>query len=176
MRTKSTVGLSVDFAIGNSLSLLCYAVYTLCMRYSETVREQYRAHHHGKNNLIAINDVVFAVHAYAMSLVLVMQISFFRLRMQRPSGTAIVIVGIATAAVAGSAALVRSGTIAAYTYVTVMSYMKIVLTVAKYVPQVLFNWARRSTLGWSIGNVLLDSAGGVMSGGEAGPRSCYHYV
>uniref|UniRef100_A0A914DC29 Cystinosin n=1 Tax=Acrobeloides nanus TaxID=290746 RepID=A0A914DC29_9BILA len=37
-----------------------------------------------------------------------------------------------------------------------------VVTLSKYVPQVLLNWRLKSTMGWSIGNVLLDFTGGFM--------------
>lgn len=38
-----------------------------------------------------------------------------------------------------------------------------VITVAKYCPQVLVNYQRKSTRGWSILQVLLDLIGGVLS-------------
>ena len=33
----------------------------------------------------------------------------------------------------------------------------------RYIPQLLLNWRRRSTVGWNIDNVLLDFAGGSLS-------------
>jgi cystinosin len=42
-------------------------------------------------------------------------------------------------------------------------YVKILLTVFKYVPQVLENVRRRSTLGWSITQQLMDFTGGILS-------------
>lgn len=62
--------------------------------------------------------------------------------------------------------------------IELISYIKLVITLIKYVPQVrkvfLFkeihykqqawmNYRRKSTVGWSIGNVLLDFTGGSMS-------------
>lgn len=64
-----------------------------------------------------------------------------------------------------------------------ISYIKLAITLVKYVPQVrrimftknydsftgahslkaFMNYKRKSTVGWSIGNVLLDLTGGVMS-------------
>lgn len=43
------------------------------------------------------------------------------------------------------------------------SYAKLLITLVKYVPQAVMNFRRKSTLGWSIGNVLLDFAGGILS-------------
>lgn len=44
-----------------------------------------------------------------------------------------------------------------------MTYVKLLVTVFKYVPQVVSNYRRKSTTGWSINQVLLDSAGGILS-------------
>ena len=43
------------------------------------------------------------------------------------------------------------------------SYLKLFITLVKYVPQAVMNYRRKSTVGWSIGNVLLDFTGGVFS-------------
>lgn len=34
------------------------------------------------------------------------------------------------------------------------------VTVSKYLPQAILNYKRKSTVGWSIGNILLDFTGG----------------
>jgi len=44
-----------------------------------------------------------------------------------------------------------------------ISYVKLIVTVVKYMPQVHVNYVRKSTMGWSIGQTLLDFAGGVLS-------------
>ena len=44
-----------------------------------------------------------------------------------------------------------------------ISYVKLIVTVVKYMPQVHVNYVRKSTMGWSIGQILLDFAGGVLS-------------
>jgi cystinosin len=43
------------------------------------------------------------------------------------------------------------------------SYIKLLITIVKYMPQVWLNYERQSTAGWSIGTILLDLAGGVLS-------------
>lgn len=48
-------------------------------------------------------------------------------------------------------------------FLYVLSYIKLGLTIVKYIPQVYMNYIRKSTTGWSIINVLLDFAGGVFS-------------
>lgn len=48
-------------------------------------------------------------------------------------------------------------------FLYLLSYIKLTLTVVKYIPQVYMNYLRKSTTGWSIINVMLDFAGGVFS-------------
>ena len=48
-------------------------------------------------------------------------------------------------------------------FLTYASYIKLFITLIKYVPQAYMNFARKSTSGWSIGNVLLDFTGGLLS-------------
>lgn len=43
------------------------------------------------------------------------------------------------------------------------SYIKLAITLIKYVPQAVMNYRRKSTVGWSIGNILLDFTGGMLS-------------
>ncbi|KHJ93907.1 cystinosin domain protein [Oesophagostomum dentatum] len=47
-------------------------------------------------------------------------------------------------------------------FVTSLSYIKMAVTLFKYIPQALLNFRRKSTTGWSIGNVLLDFTGGCL--------------
>jgi len=47
--------------------------------------------------------------------------------------------------------------------VRMMGYGKAAITFVKYLPQVYLNWSRKSTVGWSIENVILDFTGGSFS-------------
>ena len=44
-----------------------------------------------------------------------------------------------------------------------ISYVKLIVTVVKYIPQAWTNYKRKSTVGWSINQILLDFAGGIFS-------------
>ncbi|TRZ01413.1 hypothetical protein DNTS_015151 [Danionella cerebrum] len=48
-------------------------------------------------------------------------------------------------------------------YLYYFSYIKLGVTLVKYIPQAHMNYRRKSTEGWSIGNVLLDFTGGSFS-------------
>ena len=44
-----------------------------------------------------------------------------------------------------------------------LGYTKLLITTIKYLPQALTNYRRKSTIGWSIEQILLDFLGGVLS-------------
>ena len=44
-----------------------------------------------------------------------------------------------------------------------LSLFKMMITLLKYIPQLLLNYQRKSTVGWSIENILLDLVGGTCS-------------
>ncbi|KAK7565330.1 L-cystine transporter [Phyllosticta citricarpa] len=44
-----------------------------------------------------------------------------------------------------------------------LGYVKLVVTIVKYIPQVWINYKRKSTVGWSIDTILLDISGGILS-------------
>lgn len=44
-----------------------------------------------------------------------------------------------------------------------LSYIKLVISLLKLLPQARLNFQRKSTIGWSVENVLLDITGGVFS-------------
>merc|ERR1712020_338189 len=48
-------------------------------------------------------------------------------------------------------------------FIYLLSYMKLFITLTKFVPQVLTNYRHQSTKGWSVGNILLDLSGGLAS-------------
>ena len=45
-------------------------------------------------------------------------------------------------------------------------YNKALITLVKYWAQAYLNWARKSTLGWSLANVMMDLGGTVLSFGQ----------
>jgi hypothetical protein len=47
-----------------------------------------------------------------------------------------------------------------------LGYVKLICTVIKYCPQVYVNYKRKSTVGWSINQFLLDFIGGILSLGQ----------
>lgn len=44
-----------------------------------------------------------------------------------------------------------------------MGYIKVLVTFVKYIPQIRLNFKNKSTNGWSIGQILFDLLGGILS-------------
>ena len=49
------------------------------------------------------------------------------------------------------------------TQVYAVGYVKLFVTVVKYIPQAWANYKRKSTVGWSIEQILMDVLGGLLS-------------
>lgn len=47
--------------------------------------------------------------------------------------------------------------------VSMMGYFKLSISFLKYLPQFYWNYKRKSTVGWSIANIILDLTGGLLS-------------
>lgn len=82
---------------------------------------------------------------------------------QRVSTTARIIHGIFTSFILISVILASLHEIQWLDFFYYCSYVKLTITLIKYVPQAFYNYKRQSTVGWSIGNIFLDFTGGMLS-------------
>ena len=105
-----------------------------------------------------------SIHALVASLVTGFQILIYERSDQKVGyfGWAISVLAVLTAIVSTIPAAV-SDKLSWLDYLTILSIIKLVITITKYMPQAFFNFQRQSTEGWSIGNVLLDLTGGSFS-------------
>jgi len=144
--------------------------------YSPTIREQYAARHHGLIPTVAFNDLVFALHGFILSVITTSQYfpkiwGFPPSPGNRPSrfilgiGFGCIVGVIAVAFVVASAPVGGNPAVdwCALDVVYAVSYVKLVVTLVKYTPQVVTNYRNKSTKGWSIWQILLDFAGGLLS-------------
>jgi cystinosin len=167
-RRRTTHGLSADFAGLNVLGFGCYAVYNVAMFSSTEIHQQYRDRHPNgaSSSTVQSNDVAFALHALVLASITFGQIAYYDgFRSQRPSKLiAIVIVGILVLVVSYPL-LVALGLFGCnwLDYLYLLSFNKIAVTLVKYIPQVVLNYRRKSTVGFSIWQILLDFGGGVLS-------------
>jgi len=162
-RRKTVAGLNFDFCLLNIIGFACYSAYNLALFTSDTIFQLYEKKHPDGVNPVLPNDIFFSVHAVFASTVTGIQILAYDKAGQR--------VSIPGGVFAGACMLTASlGTIAPAVnaiswldYLTILSSIKLAITIVKYVPQAVMNYRRKSTEGWSIGNVLLDLTGGSFS-------------
>lgn len=168
---------------------LAYLTSNLSFYASPVIRDQYAQRNHGLTPTVAFNDVVFAAHAVVLCAVTTSQYfapglwGFDRAPGTRPSRGILGVVTGSVAAVVFVALLVtaRAGDRgdsnnnnnagAEWAWLDVVyavSYVKLLVTLIKYAPQLLTNYRNQSTRGWSIWQVLLDLAGGILSIAQQG--------
>ncbi|KAB8265285.1 PQ loop repeat-domain-containing protein [Aspergillus pseudonomiae] len=190
-RCRSTEGFSVDFALLNLLGLTAYTIFNACLLFSPVVRAQYAQRHpQGPEPTVRWNDFIYALHGsliccWISSHFLCTQFWNFKSKPQRVSVSTLVIiwscVGVATLAILWALVsaswewidVVRQRTPTTETTkplteifrmeVYMVGMIKVFLTAVKYTPQVVMNYWRQSTAGFSIGAILLDLAGAALS-------------
>uniref|UniRef100_A0A915E5G0 Cystinosin n=1 Tax=Ditylenchus dipsaci TaxID=166011 RepID=A0A915E5G0_9BILA len=152
---KSVIGLNFDFLILNVIGFSCYTVYNFMFYFNKNVQENFKPKFpelylstHPRNLIpVLINDVIFAGHALFVCLVTGFQCFIYERGNQRVSYIC-----------RGWSSLLWINWLQ---FIYYLSYVKMAVTLSKYLPQAILNYKRKSTVGWSIGNVLLDFAGGV---------------
>ncbi|KAK4056745.1 mannose-1-phosphate guanyltransferase [Microbotryomycetes sp. JL221] len=164
-RRKSVQGLSIDFLTLNPFGFACYSVYTIVLASSPVVRQEYASRHHGHAPQVQPNDIAFAVHALLNSLFQLGQAAVYkRDRGQKPHAYTISFLSLASFAIlVGIVAAPNSNKIEWLDLLYLISYIKITISLIKLLPQALLNYQRKSTIGWSIENILLDMTGGLLS-------------
>jgi len=187
-RRKSTSGTTVDFPLINCLGFFAYFVANLAFYYSPLIRSQYASRHKGLTPTVQFNDITFAAHGLLLSLITTSQYFFpsawgFRPSVgNRPSRF---VLGIFFGCIVGVIAVLfvvlgsperdrlapARGAWVWLDAIYAISYVKLVVTLVKYTPQVVVNYRNRSTVGWSILQILLDFAGGILSIAQQGVDS-----
>ncbi|VDK83792.1 unnamed protein product [Litomosoides sigmodontis] len=159
---KSVVGLNFDFLLLNIVGFTCYSSYNVLMYFDAHIQELYECNRPHSSIPVLLNDVVFALHALLACIITAFQCFFYERGNQRISYTCWILATLFGLIAGITLILTVIGTMNPLQYITGLSYIKMATTIFKYFPQAYMNFRRRSTTGWSIGNVLLDFLGGLM--------------
>lgn len=162
-KRKSVVGLNFDFLAYNILGFTAYGLYNIGMFWIPTVQDEYRQLHPNGVNPVELNDVCFTLHATLITLVTIIQCFIYERGGQKLSLVARILLTAAMVAIVILLIVSACGKLTWLTYLMVFSYLKLGISLIKYIPQAYMNYRRKSTEGWSIGNVLLDFTGGSLS-------------
>ncbi|XVF60137.1 hypothetical protein PTKIN_Ptkin08bG0019800 [Pterospermum kingtungense] len=134
-RRKSVVGLNFDFVLLNLTKHSSYMIYNICLYFSPVIQKQYfEKYGYGEMIPVAANDVAFSIHAVLLTAITLIQIAIYDRGTQKVSKIS---VGMSLLSI------------------------QVFMTVIKYIPQAIMNFSRKSTDGFSIGNILLDFTGGL---------------
>ncbi|KAF6165402.1 hypothetical protein GIB67_018846 [Kingdonia uniflora] len=109
---------------------------------------------------VAANDVAFSMHAVLLVTCMLCQVLIYERGNQKVSWTCIAI----TCTVWVSAAVCVFIALPNHSWlwlISIFNIIQVTMTAIKYYPQVVMNFGRKSTVGWSIVYILLDILGGV---------------
>eukprot|EP00794_Sanderia_malayensis_P007924 gene7924-8779_t len=162
-RRKSVIGLNFDFLAYNITGFIAYCVYCIGLFWIKQVQQEYFAKYGGTVIPVAANDVFFTIHAVTLTSVTIFQCFIYERGDQKVSMISKFLVTVAWLFALTSLVLAAVHVINWLTYLYYFSYIKLGVTLIKYIPQAYMNFRRKSTEGWSIGNVLLDFTGGSFS-------------
>ncbi|XP_041913541.1 cystinosin isoform X2 [Alosa sapidissima] len=159
----SVVGLNFDFLALNLTGFFAYSVFNVGLFWVPYIKEEFLKKDPNGVNPVDANDVFFSLHAVLLCLVYVCQSVMYEREGQKVSKVAMVLLAVGWMFVLVSLFVAIAGKITWLDYLYYFSYIKLAVTLVKYIPQVYMNYQRKSTEGWSIGNVLLDFTGGSFS-------------
>uniref|UniRef100_A0A146KMZ1 Cystinosin homolog n=1 Tax=Lygus hesperus TaxID=30085 RepID=A0A146KMZ1_LYGHE len=162
-RRKSVVGLNFDFLALNVIGFFLYSLFNCGLYWNDEVEHEYLHENPRGLNPVLLNDVVFSLHALLITVVTITQCFFYERGGQRVSKIASGIIAIIFLIFTISLILPFTKAINWLYFLYICSYIKLSITLMKYVPQAFMNYKRKSTIGWSIGNVILDFTGGMLS-------------
>lgn len=162
-KRKSVVGLNFDYLSLNVVGFLMYALFNCGLYWIPEIEDEYFNRYPKGLNPVQVNDIFFSLHAVFATVVTITQCFIYEIGNQRVSTTARIIHGIFAVFILISLILSFNNTIHWLDFLYYCSYVKLSITLIKYVPQAFYNYRRKSTVGWSIGNIFLDFTGGILS-------------
>ncbi|KAI3379318.1 hypothetical protein SNEBB_002858 [Seison nebaliae] len=162
-KTKNVSGLSFTFLSLNMTGFLAYSVFNVGLFWIPLLQEEYMIKNPRGDIPVQANDVFFSLHAVILCTINIIQCFIYERGGQTLSKWGIGLNLIAWVFIFISIILAVTEVVTWLTFVYYFSYVKLGITLIKYIPQAYFNYRRKSTVGWSIGNVLLDFTGGSFS-------------
>ncbi|CAH0728969.1 unnamed protein product, partial [Brenthis ino] len=162
-KRKSVVGLNFDFLALNIMGFSMYSLFNCGLYFSKAIQSEYFSRHPRSLNPVQLNDVFFSLHAAFATIVTIAQCFMYEREDQRVSTAGRGILAAFVGVVIVTASLGAADKLAWLDFLYYCSYIKLCITLIKYVPQAYMNYKRKSTVGWSIGNILLDFIGGFLS-------------
>jgi len=163
---KSVVGLAFEYMMYNLTGFIFYTTYTI-------VNYHVEGSNGFKNRSVQINDIAFGVFAVIMTVITIFQICIYERGNQVLNKYHVAVVLLLWILLVYNIILCAGGLLPwsktapanenNWNLMLYMGYVKSFISTIKCCPQVYLNWRRKSTVGWSIINILLDITGGTLS-------------
>jgi len=162
-RRKSVIGLNFDFLALNIVGFTLYGLYNIGLFWIRPIQDEYLSRHARGVIPVLANDVFFPIHAvFACTVTIVQCFSYEKGNQKVAKWCWGLLAGIAIFVVV-CLILSLTSVLQWLDLLIYFSYVKLGITLIKYIPQAYMNYRRKSTSGWSIGNILLDFTGGSLS-------------
>ena len=168
-RIASVSGLNFDFEIYNLVGFTTYTIYNIRGYIDDNLG----------TGTVQIQDIFFGCHALLLTIVTLIQILHYfdpKDKLQTISNVSITIILVmiwgAILLVVVESGLeyydphVKEDRKYIFNSLVYMGWCKVFISLIKYIPQVVSNYRRKSTIGWNIHNILLDFTGGAFSFGQ----------
>lgn len=162
-KRKSVVGVSFDYLGYTITGFLSYSIFNVGLFWIPLIQKLYFQKYGGSVIPVQINDVFFGLHNATIITIIIIQCFIYQRGSQVVSRICKAIVTIAWLFAGASLIPAIMAKIDWWTYINFYCYINLSLTIVKYMPQVYMNYARKTTVGWSIAFVILDLVGGVFS-------------
>ncbi|XP_064111166.1 cystinosin-like isoform X2 [Macrobrachium nipponense] len=164
-KRKSVVGLAFDFLTLNFIGFFSYMMYNIGNLWIPEIQAEFHDRHPTSVMHVRLNDVIFPMYALLCTAIQIVQCIFYKRDPgQRVSMTCRVISSLMIAAEVIVLIIAASSDLLQWLDLLLcLSYIKILVTCIKYIPQLYMNYKVQSTEGWSIWQVILDCTGGSLS-------------
>ncbi|KAI4482301.1 hypothetical protein M0804_008852 [Polistes exclamans] len=162
-KRQSVVGLNFDYLSLNLVGFIMYALFNCGLFWITEIELEYFNRYPKGLNPVQVNDIFFSLHAVFATVITIVQCFIYETGSQRVSTTVRIVHALFAIFIFISMLLAVTAVIMWLDFLYYCSYVKLCITLIKYVPQAFYNYRRKSTVGWSIGNIFLDFTGGILS-------------
>jgi len=162
-KRKSVIGLNFDFLALNIVGFTLYGLYNIGLFWIGSIQDEYLSRHPRGVIPVLANDVFFPIHAVFACAITIFQCVSYEKGNQKVSKGCLGLLAVIAVFVVIVLILTLTSVIEWLDFLIYCSYVKLGITLIKYMPQAYMNYRRKSTTGWSIGNILLDFTGGSLS-------------
>ena len=159
-------GLNINFEVYNLVGFTGYTVYTVWGFFDKNL---------GTGN-VQIQDLFFAGHALLLTIITLGQVIYYYDKKDPDLKVNNFTITLLSVLIWGALLLIFVERVLGYydphvsedkryifNSLIYLGWCKVAISLVKYIPQVLSNMRRKSTIGWNIHNILLDFSGGILS-------------